>query len=241
MHQACNSLIALESVLEKKPQPKCPQKHFASLSSLYTRMGQTLPFPPPIRTDFIWVHLPALAPCLMAQRKDGLPPAAKDLLMAEAPSSCVIQLWAPLALLRALRGSEMLTPARFSNIFFQACFPKPSIIHWCPLQSPAEHVPSSSTQELCLSFISLYHYGDVINMQKSSRHWLEMLLHVLPTGHYPLIIHMPEEWLPMFVQLLCRVPASLSSPLHFPSHIHTLPLHAKPVFYSLCSCCSSSW
>lgn len=26
----------------------------------------------------------------------------------------------------------------FSNIFFQACFPKPSIIHWCPLQSPAE-------------------------------------------------------------------------------------------------------
>lgn len=240
MHQACNSLIALESVLEKKPQPKCPQKHFASLSSLYTRMGQNLTFPPPIRTDFIWVQLPALAPCLMAQRKDGLPPAEK---LGDGKST--IQLCDPAVRHscppQALRGSEMLTPARFSTIFFQACFPKPSIIHWCPLQSPAEHVPSSSTQELCLSFISLYHYGDVINMQRSSRHWLEMLPHVLPTGHYPLITHMPEEWLPMSVQLLHHVPASLSSPLHFPSHIHTLPLHAKPVFYSLCSCCSSSW
>lgn len=46
-------------------------------------------------------------------------------------------------------------------------------------------------------------------MQRSSRHWLspllEVLPHVLSTGNYPLIIHMPEEWLPMSAQLLHRV------------------------------------
>lgn len=135
-----------------------------------------------------------------------------------------------------------LNPRQFTDVLSKV---QPSQACSQQCSTRAQRRSPAPNANLCLSFISLYHYGDAINMQRSSRRWLspllEMLPHVLPTEYYPLIIHMPEEWLPMSAQLLHRVPASLAFPLRFPSHIHTLPLHAKPVFYSLCSCCSPSW
>lgn len=78
--------------------------------------------------------------------------------------------------------------------------PKPSL-HAKPQPGtfPAAlyRVVATLNASLCLSFISLYHYVDVINMQRSSRHQpcplFETLYHVLPTWYYHMIIYMPEK------------------------------------------------